>query len=207
MRYNAYIMKDKSKKIHSDIEQSDEDKALWIEVIKDIEPLKDNNIDFTIDELEEEEFKISYKQYDKAKDINYDNSYKKINDLTRTDIYSKSKDIDRRTEQRLRRGQLDIEGRLDLHGMNQNQAYDALLDFIPKSYNNGKRCVLIITGKGYRRHSDQSLLERTNGVLKQKTPQWLDDMPLSNYVLNVQTAKPKHGGEGALYVLLRRNRG
>ncbi len=101
---------------------------------------------------------------------------------------------------------MDIDARLDLHGMSQNQAYDALLEFIPRSYASGKRCVLIVTGKGHQRHGNQSLLERTDGVLKQKTPQWLNDAPLFQYILSVQTAKPKHGGEGALYILLRRNK-
>jgi len=193
-------MKDKGKKIYSKNKQSAEDKALWAEVTKNIEPLKGKTID---------------SDFDKRPDVTRKKPYRHNVGITqaheetpRSEIYGshKSNAIDHRTEQRLRRGQLDIEGRLDLHGMNQNQAYDALLHFIPKSYDSGKRCVLVVTGKGHQRHGDQSLLERIDGVLKQKTPQWLNDIPLSQYVLNVQTAKPKHGGEGALYVLLRRNR-
>jgi len=193
-------MKDKGKKIYSKNKQSAEDKVLWAEVTKNIEPLKGKNIVSDFDKNPD----VTRKKPDK-----HNASIRQAHEgLPCSEIYGsyKSNDIDHRTEQRLRRGQLDIEGRLDLHGMNQNQAYDALLHFIPKSYDSGKRCVLIVTGKGYKRHGDQSLLERTDGVLKQKTPQWLNDAPLSQYVLNVQAAKPKHGGEGALYVLLRRNR-
>lgn len=115
------------------------------------------------------------------------------------------KEIDRKTAQRLARGQLPIEGRLDLHGMSQTQAYDALKRFIPAAHAQGKRCVLVITGKGAPR-TDTSLLERTSGVLKQKTPEWLNSPPLDHLVLKTQTAQPKDGGAGALYVLLRRQR-
>ncbi|MBI1300553.1 MAG: DNA mismatch repair protein MutS [Alphaproteobacteria bacterium] len=115
------------------------------------------------------------------------------------------KEIDRKTSQRLARGQIPIEGRLDLHGMTQTQAYDALKRFIPAAQAQGKRCILVITGKGAPR-TDTSILESATGVLKQKTPEWLNSPPLDHIVLKTQTAQPKDGGAGALYVLLRRQR-
>lgn len=115
----------------------------------------------------------------------------------------RGQEVDQRTSERLRRGQMHIEGRLDLHGMTQNQAYDALLHFIPRMHAQGKRCVLVITGKG-RQYTQASLLDQTIGVLKQKTPEWLGSAPLNRYVLKIEAARPQHGGEGALYVLLRR---
>ncbi len=117
-----------------------------------------------------------------------------------------SRDVDGRTMQRLKRGQMIIEGRLDLHGMTREQAYDALRRFITQSCAANKRCVLVITGKGGRQFADESLLDKKMGVLRANVPQWLADAPLNQHVLKSQTARPADGGEGALYVLLRRQR-
>lgn len=106
-------------------------------------------------------------------------------------------DLDRRTWQRLRRGRMPIEGRIDLHGMTQEQAYRALASFLPRMRRAGARCVLVITGRGLR----------SGGVLRQMVPRWLDTPGLREMVLTWAPARIEHGGEGALYVLLRRRRG
>ncbi|MDJ0950025.1 MAG: Smr/MutS family protein [Alphaproteobacteria bacterium] len=105
---------------------------------------------------------------------------------------------------RLRRGQLPIDARLDLHGMTQAEAHRALADFIAISHDAGRRCVLVITGKGGRAE-DVSTTQRT-GVLRQAVPQWLSGPPNAALVLATAPARPKDGGAGALYVLLRRRR-
>lgn len=104
--------------------------------------------------------------------------------------------IDRRTDEKLRRGQMEIDGRIDLHGMGQAEAYEALRGFLLAGYGKGRRCVLVITGKG----------RGGRGVLREKTPEWLREGELANIVLRFYPAKPQHGGDGALYVLLRRRR-
>lgn len=114
--------------------------------------------------------------------------------------------IDRNTAERLRRGQLPVEARLDLHGMNREKAQQALLGFIHRQYVAGKRCVLVITGKGPGKDGRRDPLNEGFGVLKQSVPQWLAEPPNRSLVLKTATAKPKDGGEGALYVLLRRKR-
>ncbi|KAA0575615.1 Smr/MutS family protein [Azospirillum sp. Sh1] len=105
--------------------------------------------------------------------------------------------IDRRTGDRFRRGELEIDGRIDLHGMTQAQAHNALAAFVHRAWNEGRRCVLVITGKG----SFGGL-----GVLRQATPRWLSDPALRPMVLAIQPARPKDGGDGALYVLIKRRR-
>ncbi|KAA0580241.1 DNA mismatch repair protein MutS [Azospirillum sp. INR13] len=105
--------------------------------------------------------------------------------------------IDRRTGDRFRRGELEIDGRIDLHGMTQAQAHTALASFVHRAWNEGRRCVLVITGKG----SFGGL-----GVLRQATPRWLADPALRPMVLAIQPARPKDGGDGALYVLIKRRR-
>jgi DNA-nicking Smr family endonuclease len=106
--------------------------------------------------------------------------------------------VDGRRAERLRRGKLPIEATLDLHGMTQAAAQGALDSFIARSQASGRRCVLVITGKG-RTHEE-------SGVLRRQVPLWLN-LPLNRArVLAFDYAQPKHGGSGALYVLLRRLR-
>jgi DNA-nicking Smr family endonuclease len=107
--------------------------------------------------------------------------------------------FDKRTVQRLRRGQISPDGLIDLHRMTQTQAYGALSAFLAASQSRGRRCVLVITGKGYG--SDVP-----GGVLRSAVPRWLNEEPNRPRVLAFTYATAPHGGEGALYVLLRRLR-
>ena len=106
--------------------------------------------------------------------------------------------IDKRQAERFRGGRLPIEGRIDLHGRTQQQAHDALQDFLARAFAAGKRCVLVITGKG--------MTAAKTGVLKENVPRWLNEPSLRRSVLAFDYAEPQHGGEGALYVLLKRKR-
>jgi DNA-nicking Smr family endonuclease len=104
--------------------------------------------------------------------------------------------IDRRSSDRLRRGHLPIEGRLDLHGLTQEKAAMRLADFIERAESQGKRCLLVITGKGLA----------SGGILRDQVPRWLNQSPNRSRVLAFDYARPQHGGSGALYVLLKRRR-
>ncbi len=110
-------------------------------------------------------------------------------------------DMDRRLAQRFRRGQLSIDARYDLHGMRQHEAHEALNGFLAQAQGRGCRCILVITGKGQR-----APLEERTGVLKAQLPRWLNEAPNRGRVLAVTTAQPKHGGEGAFYILLKKLR-
>jgi DNA-nicking Smr family endonuclease len=110
--------------------------------------------------------------------------------------------LDRRTRQRLARGTVEIDGRLDLHGMIQSEAHLALLRFLRRAQAEGSRFVLVITGKGTRAGADWS--ER--GVLKRQVPLWLKLPEFRPYVSGFEDAHVGHGGEGALYVRVRRAR-
>jgi DNA-nicking Smr family endonuclease len=100
--------------------------------------------------------------------------------------------LDRRTAQRLKRGQTPIEARLDLHGMTQVEAHEALARFIARSHASGLRAVIVITGK--------------SGVLRSAVPRWLEEGENRARIVGSSRAQAQHGGEGALYVLLRRQR-
>jgi len=121
--------------------------------------------------------------------------------------YARTPGLDRRTSERLKRGQLPIEARLDLHGMTQDQARRSLDAFITHAHDRGLRAVLIITGKGLKpRTSDAGPWEPEPGILKTQTPRWLNEAPNRARVLAFTAAQPRDGGSGALYVLIRRHR-
>ncbi|MEX0310040.1 MAG: Smr/MutS family protein [Tateyamaria sp.] len=113
--------------------------------------------------------------------------------------------MDRKTFQQMKRGKLKPEGKLDLHGMTLDRAHPALTRFILSAHAQGKRLVLVVTGKGKHR-DDAGPIPVRFGVLRHQVPQWLSMPPLSSVVLQVSQANLRHGGGGAYYVYLRRNR-
>ena len=110
----------------------------------------------------------------------------------------RSAGVDKRLAERLKRGQLAIESVLDLHGQTQDEAHRQLDAFLAAAAHAGRRCVLVITGKGAWREAA--------GVLREMVPRWLNEAPNRARVLAIAHAQPRHGGAGALYVLLKRRR-
>jgi len=104
--------------------------------------------------------------------------------------------LDKRTGERMKKGEMVIDGRIDLHGLIQDAAHGALRRFVLTSAEMGRRCLLVITGKG----------REGGGVLRREVPRWLNEPSLRGVVLAFSYAQPKHGGDGALYVLLKRRR-
>jgi len=107
--------------------------------------------------------------------------------------------LDRKTAQRLKRGKLAIDDDIDLHGHTQTAAHRALERFLHQCFVDGKRTVLVITGKG-----DQ--FAGKPGVLKDAVPRWFNEMPMRQWVAGFSYAAPKDGGSGALYVRIRRKK-
>ena len=107
--------------------------------------------------------------------------------------------LDRKAKQKIARGRDSIDARLDLHGHSQAEAHDALLRFLRRNQTRGGRVVLVITGKGGRGENDR-------GVLKRAVPLWLALPEFRELVIGFDSASLPHGGEGALYVRLRRSR-
>ena len=123
--------------------------------------------------------------------------------------YARAPGLDRRSSERLKRGQLPIDARLDLHGMTQEAARAALDRFVVEGRRRGFRAVLVITGKGVRKlaEPEEAWGRPIIGVLRREVPRWLNERPNREAVLAFTEAQPQHGGGGALYVLLRRQRG
>jgi DNA-nicking Smr family endonuclease len=114
-------------------------------------------------------------------------------------ISGQVKGLDAKIFRKLKSGQYSVQGRLDLHGMNAEQAKFGVQEFLRRAYMEGKRCLLIIPGRG--RNSPHG-----RGVLRQELSSWLTQAPLKRIVLAFATALPQHGGAGALYLLLRQTR-
>lgn len=122
--------------------------------------------------------------------------------------------LDGRTTERLKRGTLDPDARLDLHGLTESGAHNTLLLFLRTAQSRGCKLVLVVTGKGARRDAaattaedapfDMELQQRSRGVLKAAVPRWLKEREFAGLVASTQTAHKRHGGEGALYIYLRK---
>jgi DNA-nicking Smr family endonuclease len=105
-------------------------------------------------------------------------------------------DIEPNRKHRISREREEIGGRIDLHGLTQDRAQAALEAFLVRAWDEGWRAVLVITGKGVQ----------GDGVLKKRAPDWLGAAHLSHIVAGISDAHKRHGGEGALYVALKRKR-
>ncbi len=181
----------------------EDDSALWQRVTETVNPLKSNRIttktvtsaDITI------EFEAPPKQPRQYKPQPRQTKIGAQARSSQGDLgHGTAAGVDKRTNQRLIRGKMAVEARLDLHGHTKEMAHRELESFIKGSFSAGRRCVMIITGKGLRLESGEI------GVLRQAVPQWLNSPALRPMVLAYSHATPKDGGEGALYVLLKRKR-
>ncbi|MDN5926771.1 MAG: Smr/MutS family protein [Hyphomicrobiales bacterium] len=105
--------------------------------------------------------------------------------------------LDLPTRKKLAKGRLPIEGTVDLHGLTQSEAHALLLSFLHRAYADGRRHVLVITGKGESSRSD--------GVLRRAVPAWFATPPFRALVGGQEAAGRRHGGAGAIYVRLRRH--
>lgn len=122
--------------------------------------------------------------------------------------HGKTVGIDRRTAQRFLRGRMVIDSRLDLHGMTRERAHKRLVSHLLRAHDLSHRCILVITGKGSRTQNTSEYIgvDSPPGILRNEVPHWLNMAPLRDIVLSFSHAKPWDGGEGALYILLKRHR-
>lgn len=108
--------------------------------------------------------------------------------------------IEPRLRRRLSRGQRAVDGVIDLHGLRQQEAHAALIGFVHRAQHQGRSIVLVITGKGGAGPDD------ARGVLRRVVPHWLADPALRPFVIGFEPAARSHGGDGSLYVRIRRPR-
>ena len=108
--------------------------------------------------------------------------------------------FDKKLMRRLRRGEFPVQDYVDLHGLTKREAEVRVRNFLLRSFSMGLRCVLVIHGRGLNS-------ENHIPILKERIPIWLSRGPVRKFVLAFSTARPYDGGTGAIYVLLRRNKG
>jgi DNA-nicking Smr family endonuclease len=115
--------------------------------------------------------------------------------------------VDGRTGERLRRGAIAPDSKLDLHGLTEDAAHRVLWSFLQTAHKRGDRLVLVVTGKGARACGGPFDLEpRSRGVLKTMVPRWLDEPRFARLIADMRSAHRRHGGDGALYVYLRKTK-
>ncbi len=171
-----------------------DDEEFWLEAVKDIKPIFSNQV-------------VSREK--KLKPVQKEKVYYAVKQEFST--YSKFLDdfenggIDKSTLRKFKREEFRVEAVLDLHGLTEDEAFAKVDSFIPQSYALGRRCVMIITGKGIRVHPDEDIFA-AKGVLRKQVPQWLNMARLRAMILIYKHPSEKMGGSGALYILLRRNK-
>lgn len=114
------------------------------------------------------------------------------------------RNMDQRTHTKMRKGKLRPEAKLDLHGMQAAHAHTALLGFVRRCHMDGKRLVLVVTGKGSKAHDDGGIMPSRQGILRQSLPHWLSAANIRGMILQITPAHVRHGGGGAYYIYLKR---
>lgn len=160
----------------------------WKEVVKGVIPLKTNRY---VDEISPKEVEF---RHDKVSTVTFDAM--KGGKSVEKDDFSQ---MDGCLAKRFKREEYKVQAVLDLHGVTEKAAYDKVCDFVKVSYAQNKRCILIITGKGW---SDMPFSGK--GVLRKAVPEWLSHSEISPLVLAFKNPSEAMGGAGALYILLRK---
>jgi DNA-nicking Smr family endonuclease len=168
------------------------DRVLWDHVKKSIKPLREKTAEMLPEDFAPEEPPIRKKS---SKPI----APRVVPAPSKTQSYPPLVPIERRVKQRVARGSIPIDARIDLHGRTQREAHHALLGFLHRAQDNEATLVLVITGKG-------SAGDGERGVLKRQVPMWLAQPEFRAYVVGFESAHVSHGGEGALYIRMRKRR-
>ena len=202
-------MKKNNKKISSS------DLKLWRQILDKVEPIRKSGRTKVInqDESVVDENKIISSVVSEQSTIKKEIRQKKVINEESSNITSNINSekkveftgIHRRLEQKMLRGQIKIDSTLDLHGMTQEEAKDAIVNFVKMAKKNNLNIVLIITGKGISKdNKDDGYRNRyARGVLNQNLPNWLKLPQIRNDINGYRYANIKHGGEGAYYILLK----
>ena len=175
---------------------SPQDRALWACAVTDVSPLKHGK---THPEKKEPIEKTEIQMGLSVDEIWASAPNNKMDKTLNNFEHGQAPGLDRRTKTRLRRGQVSIEARIDLHGLTQPEAHAQLLRFLASAFERGVRSVLVITGKGLRANGEI-------GILRSSVPRWLNQKPARDWIKAFDHAINRDGGEGALYVLLRRRK-
>jgi DNA-nicking Smr family endonuclease len=172
---------------------SDEERALWSGIARSVKPLRPSAAAVPDDELGEVT-PVAHTRKQAPLDHKTPAPQKPL----------PLAPFDRRLRQRVARGRDAIDARIDLHGMTQSQAHEALLRFLRRAQADGARIALVVTGKGASKTGRDTPGER--GVLRRQVPLWLALPEFRHFIVGFEEAHISYGGQGALYLRLRRGR-
>lgn len=172
----------------------EKDRLFWADVIKKIKPIEQKNI---LPEISEKLPIVIHQHHHFAAKQEFSTFSKALEDAP-------SGIIDKATLKKFKQEQFKIEAVLDLHGKRENDAFEQVENFIVQNFYAGKRCVVIVTGKGGLHQTDDIYMPR--GILKKQVPQWLNMPRIRSMILVFKNPSERLGGNGALYILLKRNR-
>ncbi|MEO3387140.1 Smr/MutS family protein [Mesorhizobium sp. CAU 1741] len=175
----------------SDRKLSAEDRILWGKVARSVTPMPGKALEDEFDEPEEFAQLLDAPPPAPARPSDTQPSRQRHPDQPRP-----QHGIDLPTRTKLAKGRLPIEGKVDLHGLTQSEAHALLLSFLHRAHADGRRHVLVVTGKGSSLGSD--------GVLRRAVPAWFATPAFRGLVGGYEAASRRHGGGGAIYVRLRR---
>ncbi len=175
-------------------EPDKEDTRAWEELVQNIKKLPDS------DKIEDD----SVLTIDIRPVVNIFDAYhgEKLSDLEE----GFNAGIDRSTLKKFSKEEFPVEAVLDLHGKTEKNAFELVRNFITNAYMQNKRCIMIITGKGNYHKEQEEDIFAVRGILKNSVPNWLNTPELRPLILSYRHPSEARGGNGALYILLRRRR-
>jgi len=177
---------------------SKEDRRLWQLYTRDIKPASPQiSYPLTTDK------KPSFNIHIPKKDLFAKNPQPAISN------YQSLKNKDSNWGKKLKAGKVKADGKIDLHGMTCVEAHDKLFHYLERAQKNGRRVILVVTGKGGPKKSGYSDLryddfESSRGVLRREVPMWLSSGAMRHMIVSFEDARQADGGTGALYVILKR---
>lgn len=148
---------------------------------------RDTNYNFNFETQKNEKFEWNNYEFK----FNHEFNYK----ISKNESFG----IDKNSDKKLKSGKLKIDLKLDFHGLTFSEAFDLLLYSIDRAYNQGFRCLLVVTGKGKN-------TKQGKDSIKSQISKWLQHPNISSKIIKYVDANIKHGGTGAIYILLKRNK-
>ncbi len=177
-----------------------EEAKLWHKIAKSTRPISGKSL-VEIEKQFEEEIKKFSDDKKIHVSVNYEKFVQKRSLIAKTELEI----ADAKNHKRVRRGKLEIDATLDLHGLNQEMAQTRLIEFVHLAIVRQYRTLLIITGKGNISKDEQhfDLLIAPRGILRKRLKEWLHTQSIKRHIAGISEAHLKHGGSGAFYVLLK----